>query len=339
MRATSPEILSDLKFAICIPAPSSAAHRGACHLAKASLVGVLPSRTRQGDSLAFVVPGPSASPTPVWGFSSSPRRARRHPHCTSTIPLLKWTGANDPRQPMFPAKLPPDASRKITPSAQESRFEVGFAEALIAWNLSGLRVSDQLFLAFAMHQPSSDRMASPGGPVYFHQRRVLNVAPGVLYLMKQMFGWSRINRQRKRIVREDRRYLEARVRRFLSDYLSATDLQKSRYYEVVAGALAGCHPENSVSYLQNMRIAEMTAETANAVVKQRLQAEKDSYDSLEIFITDAYATAAVAYRRAAGIYVGDKQMQKLGTAAVHLLTIATSRMMAQSKDASHEAAS
>lgn len=80
------------------------------------------------------------------------------------------------------------------------------------------------------------------------------------------------------------------------------------------------------------------AETANAVVKRRLLAERDSHDGLERFITDAYATAAIAYRRAAGIYVGDKQMEKLGTAAAHLLTMATSRMMAQSKDNSHEAA-
>jgi hypothetical protein len=164
------------------------------------------------------------------------------------------------------------------------------------------------------------------------------IALGVLYLVKRMFRWSKINRQRRRIVREDRRYLEARVRRFLSHYLLATDLQKRRYYEAVAGASAGCHPENSVSFLENTRIAEMTAETANAVVKRRLQAERDSHDGLERFITDAYATAAIAYRRAAGIYVGDKQMEKLGTAAVHLLTMATSRMMAQSKDSSHEAA-
>jgi hypothetical protein len=55
-----------------------------------------------------------------------------------------------------------------------------------------------------------------------------------------------------------------------------------------------------------------------------------------VFDTDAYATAAVAYRCAAGTYVGDKQMQKLGTAAVHLLTMASSRLMAESKDSSHE---
>jgi hypothetical protein len=33
---------------------------------------------------------------------------------------------------------------------------------------------------------------------------------------------------------------------------------------------------------------------------------------------------AVAYHRAAGVYIADKDMLELGTAAVHLLTIATS---------------
>jgi hypothetical protein len=150
-----------------------------------------------------------------------------------------------------------------------------------------------------------------------------------------MFSRSRINRQRRRIIREDRKYLEARVRRFLSNYLSASEMQKSRYYEVVAGASAGCHPEHSVSHLENIQVAEMTAEMASTVVRRRLEAGKDN-DNLERIITDAYATAAVAYRRAAGRYVNDKQMQKLGTAAVHLLTMATSHMMAQSKDSSHE---
>jgi hypothetical protein len=151
-----------------------------------------------------------------------------------------------------------------------------------------------------------------------------------------MFSLSKTNLRRRRIVRGDRKYLEARVRRFLTNYLSASEMEKSRYYEVIAGASAGCHPEHSVSYLENIRVAEMTAETANAVVRRRLQGGKDN-DGLDGFITDAYATAAVAYRRAAGIYVGDKQMQKLGTAAVHLLTMVTSRMMAQSEGNSDEA--
>ena len=47
------------------------------------------------------------------------------------------------------------------------------------------------------------------------------------------------------------------------------------------------------------------------------------------FVTGASATVAIAYRRAAGVYVADEKMQELGTAAVHLLTMATSYMSAQ----------
>jgi hypothetical protein len=148
-----------------------------------------------------------------------------------------------------------------------------------------------------------------------------------------MFGWSEIDRERRRIIRDDRKFLGTRVRRFLTSYLRASEVRKAQYYEVVAGASAGCHPEHSVSFLENIRVAEMTAEKASTVVRQRLEAGKDK-DSLDRFVTDAYATVAVAYRRAAGIYIGDRWMQKLGTAAVHLLTMATSRMMAQPKDGS-----
>src|SRR5665213_1198847 len=42
------------------------------------------------------------------------------------------------------------------------------------------------------------------------------------------------------------------------------------------------------------------------------------------FVTDAYATVGVAYHRAAGLYSADRTMLKLGTAAVHLLTMANS---------------
>jgi hypothetical protein len=151
-----------------------------------------------------------------------------------------------------------------------------------------------------------------------------------------MFNRSKINRERRRIVREDRKNLEVRVRRFLHDYLSASDIEKDRYYEAVAGASAGCLPEDSILHFENIRLAEITAEKANTVAKRRLQAERDGYHPLERFITDAYATTAVAYRRAAGIYADNNRMQKLGTAAVHLLTMAVSRKMAQSRDSSDE---
>ena len=149
-----------------------------------------------------------------------------------------------------------------------------------------------------------------------------------------MFNLYKVNRERRRIVRQDRKYLEVRVRGFLHDYLSASYTEKNRYYEVLAGASEGCLPEESIRHFESLRLAEITAEKADAVAKRRLQTEIDSCDPLEKFITNAYATAAVAYRRAAGIYVDNGHMQKLGTAAVHLLTMAVSRKMAQSRGSS-----
>ena len=44
-------------------------------------------------------------------------------------------------------------------------------------------------------------------------------------------------------------------------------------------------------------------------------------DKVDDFVTDACETVAMAYHHAAGVYVADEKMKKLGTAAVHLLTI------------------
>src|SRR5258708_5005438 len=81
----------------------------------------------------------------------------------------------------------------------------------------------------------------------------------------KLFRWSNVNRRRRRIIREDRKYLEARVRRFLRSYLSADAMQKPQYYEVVAGASAGCQPEYSISDLESDQTAEAAAEAANKV--------------------------------------------------------------------------
>ena len=141
-----------------------------------------------------------------------------------------------------------------------------------------------------------------------------------------MFSWFRRD-DRRRKIREDRKYLEARARRFLKNYLAAEGATKHRYYEAVEGASAGCHPGISDPTLEDAHIAEATAEAALKVVKQRSQRASDSHD-MATLITDAYATVAVAYRRAAGVYAIDEEMQRLGTAAVHLLTMATSHMKA-----------
>ena len=144
---------------------------------------------------------------------------------------------------------------------------------------------------------------------------------------KTVFSWFR-GHSRRRKIREDRKYLEARARRFLKSYLAAEGATKHRYYEAVEGASAACHPGITDPALEDAYIAEATAEAVLKVVKRRDQRTSDSHDNLATLITDAYATVAVAYRRASGVYAIDEEMQKLGTAAVHLLTMATSHMKA-----------
>ncbi len=146
-----------------------------------------------------------------------------------------------------------------------------------------------------------------------------------------MFSWVRANSQREEI-RKDRKHLEARVRRLLKNYLSADEPQKRQYYEVIAGAAAGCQPDVSDPKLEGVQLAQASAQVALKVVSVReLQAFGDN-EQLSELITDAYATVAIAYRRAAAAYTVDEEMQKLGTAAVHLLTIATSYMAAHSDE-------
>lgn len=141
-----------------------------------------------------------------------------------------------------------------------------------------------------------------------------------------MFSWFRPDKRRKNI-REDRRFLEARARRLLEGYLTADDHHKKQYYEVIAGAAAACQPGVSDPNVEDVIRARASAEAALRVVKLREQhIENDHTDKL---ITDAYATVAIAYRRAAATYTLDEKMQQLGTAAVHLVTIANSYMAAQ----------
>ena len=134
------------------------------------------------------------------------------------------------------------------------------------------------------------------------------------------------------MIREDRKHLEARARRLLKGYLSADAPRKQRYYEVIAGAAAACEPGVSDPNLENAQLAQAAAEAALKVVKLREHQAIADKDQVAALITDAYATVAIAYRRASAAYTVDKEMQKLGTAAVHLLTIATSHMAAQSAE-------
>jgi hypothetical protein len=149
-----------------------------------------------------------------------------------------------------------------------------------------------------------------------------------------VLGWFKPNRERHKI-RQDRKYLETRARRLLKNYLSADEPQKRQYYEVIAGAAAGCQPDGTDPKLEGVQLAHLAAEAAFQVVKRREHAIDDN-NQLAVLIIDAYATVGIAYRRASTAYTRHEEMQKLGTAAVHLLTIATSYMAAQSKHLSHK---
>ena len=131
------------------------------------------------------------------------------------------------------------------------------------------------------------------------------------------------------MVRLDRKYLEVRSRRFLKIYLDADETRKPRFYRAVDEASKRCQPAEGLppSELEDAQIAEATSRAAMKIVLERTASEKD--DRFGDFVTDAYATVAIAYHRAVGVYTMDKKMQELGTAAVHLLTMATSYTNAQ----------
>ena len=152
-----------------------------------------------------------------------------------------------------------------------------------------------------------------------------------------MLGWFTPElRERRQKIRLDRRHLERRARRFLQNYIVADEALKARYYQTVHKASSKCRPvelAGEASGLDDARHADATATAAMTIV--RLLEERNAeegFDKGVDFVIDGYATVGVAYRRASGIYVGHSQLQALGTAAVHLLTMATSYAM--SKDGS-----
>ena len=152
--------------------------------------------------------------------------------------------------------------------------------------------------------------------------------------MQTVFSWFKPNRRRE--IRDDRKHLEARARRLLKSYLTADSSRKQRYYEVIAGAAAACQPDFSDPNLENAQLSQATAEAALKVVKLREHQRIADNDQVAALITDAYATVAVAYRRASAAYATDEEMQKLRTAAVHLLTMAISYMAAQTDEAAQK---
>ena len=145
-----------------------------------------------------------------------------------------------------------------------------------------------------------------------------------------MFGWFKsVRRERRKKVVQDRKHLEERARRFLKSYLDADQTRKPQFYRAVDDISKTCQPADSLTEpdTDDRRFAEATSQAALQMVLDRVRRSAD--EKVDDFVTDACATVAIAYHRAAGVYVADEKMKELGTAAVHLLTMATSYIRAQ----------
>ena len=112
-----------------------------------------------------------------------------------------------------------------------------------------------------------------------------------------MFGWFKSERrERQKKVRQDRKHLEERVRRFLKSYLDADQKQKPQYYRAVEDISKKCQPaELSLSQpdKDDRRFAEATSLAALQMVLDRV-GRFSADDKVDDFVTDACATVAMA---------------------------------------------
>ena len=162
--------------------------------------------------------------------------------------------------------------------------------------------------------------------------RVVHQQPGI----EMAFGRFKLkgNRATGKLVSRDRQHFEARARRFLERYLTAGEHTKPRFYRVVVDAVQTCRVQAGVVRPSpDLEDAQIAMAISNAATAMFLQATRPKAgDRVGEFGSDAYATVAIAYRRAAGIYAHDRDMRELGTAAVHLLTMATSYLNSHGND-------
>ena len=111
-----------------------------------------------------------------------------------------------------------------------------------------------------------------------------------------MFSWFKAEqRERRRKVRLDRKYLEARARRFLKIYLSTDETRKPQFYRMVEEASKRCQPADlglPSHELDNSQIAEATSNAAMKIVLERIELKNN--DRKADFVTDAYATVGIA---------------------------------------------
>ena len=89
-----------------------------------------------------------------------------------------------------------------------------------------------------------------------------------------MFGWFKSERrERRKKVRQDRKHLEERARRFLKSYLDADQTRKPQFYRAVEDISKKCQPAElglSQPDMEDRRIAEATSQAALQMVLDRV---------------------------------------------------------------------
>ena len=84
-----------------------------------------------------------------------------------------------------------------------------------------------------------------------------------------MFGWFKSERrERRKKVRQDRKHLEEKARRFLKSYLDADQTRKPQFYRAVDDISKTCQPADSLTEpdTDDRRFAEATSQAALQMV-------------------------------------------------------------------------
>jgi hypothetical protein len=119
-----------------------------------------------------------------------------------------------------------------------------------------------------------------------HPRAMIDIGQGVV----PMFGWFKSEqRERRKRVKQDRKHLEERKRRFLKGYLDADQTRKPQFYRAIEDISKKCQPDKD-----DRRFAEATSQAALQMVLDRV-GRFSTDDKVGNFVTDACATVAMAY--------------------------------------------
>ena len=87
-----------------------------------------------------------------------------------------------------------------------------------------------------------------------------------------MFGWFKSERrERRKKVRQDRKHLEERARRFLKSYLDADELRKPKFYRAVEDIIKKCQPDSDQLQMDDSQIAEATSRAAMKMLLYRVE--------------------------------------------------------------------